>query len=255
MQLNPATTNASYAELLEDEILRLSETGQVLVRGREEIARRLLAVRDLGGCFTAAPGPDGQQRRFRLLRADCEGGLLFFAQESSGAADRADAGDAYMTLSCGCVSGRAEFVIAGTEPVEFPAGHAIRTAFPDVLLLHQDRAFARVPVPAAADAWLEWEFGTSHVTFRARLLDVGPGGAGALLLEPGLCLDPGARLKARVVRKGQRPVAVDLEVRFSTPVLLDDGHRGVCAGFQFLETPRGLGPLLAPPILPDGAFT
>lgn len=239
--------NASDAELLEDEILRLSETGQVLVRGREEIARRLLTVRELGGWFTAVPGPDGQQRRFRLLHADCEGGLLFFAQESSGAADCAVAGDAYMTLSCGCVSGRAEFVIAGMEQVEFPDGHAIRTAFPDVLLLHQDRVFARVPVPAATDAWLEWEFGTSHVTFRARLLDVGLGGAGALLLEPGVCLDPGVRLKARVVRKGLRPVAVDLEVCLSTPVLLDDGRRAVRAGLRFLETPRGLESMLAPP--------
>lgn len=239
--------NASYAELLDDEILRLSKTGQVLVRGRKEIARRLLTVRDRGGCFTAALGPDGQQRRFRLLHADCEGGLLLFSQESSGAADHANAGDAYMTLSCGCASGRAEFVIAGTEPVEFPDGHAIRTAFPDVLLLYQDRALARVPVPAAADAWLEWEFGTGHVTFRARLLDVGRDGAGALLLEPGLCFDPGVRLKARIVRKGQRPVAVDLEVRFSAPVLLGDSRRAVRAGFRFLEMPRGLESLLAPP--------
>jgi hypothetical protein len=92
--------NTSYAELLEEEILRLSQTAQVLVHGRQEIARRLPAVRDRGGCFTVAPGP---------------------------------------------------------------GGHAIR---------------------AATDAWLEWEFGTGHMTFRARLLDVSPGGAGALLALP-----------------------------------------------------------------------
>lgn len=239
--------NPSYAELLDDDILRLSRTGQVQVRGRKEIAWRLLTVRDWGGCFTAAPGPDGQQRRFRLLHADCEDGLLLFSEESSGAAASAYAGDAYMTLSCGCASGRAEFVVAGTEPVEIPDGHAMRTAFPAVLLLYQDRAVARVPVPAAADAWLEWEFGTGQVTFRARLLNVGRDGAGALLLEPGLSIDPGVRLKARIVRKGQAPVAVDLEVRHSAPALLGDGRRALRAGFRFLEQPRRLESLLALP--------
>lgn len=239
--------NPSYAELLDDDILRLSRTGQVQVRGRKEIAWRLLTVRDWGGCFTAAPGPHGQQRRFRLLHADCGGGTLLFSEVSSGAADSAYAGDAYMTLSCGCASGRAEFVVAGTELVEIPDGHAMRTAFPAVLLLYQDRAAARVSVPAAADAWLEWEFGTGQVTFRARLLNVGRDGAGALLLEPGLSFDPGMRLKARIVRKGQRPVAVDLEVRYSAPVLLGDGRLAVRAGFRFLETPRGFESLLAPP--------
>ena len=103
--------NASNAELLEEEILRLSETGQVLVRGRKEIARQLLAVRHGGGCFTAAPGPGGQRRRFRLLHADCEGGLLLFAEKSFGAADHADADDGWITFSCGCVSGRALGVV------------------------------------------------------------------------------------------------------------------------------------------------
>jgi hypothetical protein len=236
--------NASYAELLEDQILLLSETGQVLVRGRKAIAWQLLAVRDQGGCFTSTPGPDEQQYRFRLLDADCEDGLLFFARESSGATDPADADKTCITLSCTCVSGRAEFVIAGIEPVESPDGHAIRTAFPDVILLYQNRSFARVPV--VSEAWLEWEFGTGHMTFRAQLIDVGLNGAGALLFEPGLCLDPGARLKARIVQKEQCPVAVDLEVRSSAPVLLADGRRAVRTGFQFLSAPRGLAVFLAP---------
>jgi hypothetical protein len=229
------TMDTSPAELLDDEILLLSRTGQVLVRGRKEIAWQLLAVRDRSRCFTTLPGPDGQQRRFRLLDVDCEVGVLFFALDSPGAADCADVEANCLTLGCSCVSGRAEFVIAGIEPVAVPDGHAIRTGFPDVLLLYQDRAFARIP--AVSDAWLEWEFGPGHMTLRAQLLDVGLNGAGALLFEPGLSFDPGARLKARVMRKGQRPVAVDLEVCFSAPVLLDDGRRALRMGFRFLEKP------------------
>jgi hypothetical protein len=236
--------DASDAELLEDEVLRLSVTGQVLVRGREEIARRLLAVRDRGGCFSAMPRPDGLERRYRLLHADCESGLLLFAQESCGTAERAETGDACITLSCGCVSGRAEFVIAELEALELPHAHAIRTAFPDALVLYQDRAHARIP--AAADVWLEWEFGTSPATFRARLLDVGHGGAGALVLDPGLCLDPGTTLRAaRILRQGQRPLVADLEIRFSAPAVLGDGRRVVHTGFRFLQPPHGIESLLA----------
>lgn len=68
--------NPSYAERLEADIRRLSETGQVLVHGWSEIALRLLDVRDRGGCFTTAPGADERQRRFRLPQADCESDLL-----------------------------------------------------------------------------------------------------------------------------------------------------------------------------------
>jgi hypothetical protein len=235
--------NASNTELLEEEILRLNETGQVLVRGREEIARRLLAARNRGVFFTTA-GPGGSERRFRLLDVDGEGGLLHFVEELFGVTAREDGDDgAWITFSCACVSGRAEFVTAVTEAVELSNCYSIRTTFPDAILLYQDRTLERVP--AVSDAWLEWEFGTGHATFRARLIDVGLGGTGAMLLEPGLCLDPGMRLKARFVRKGMPPVEVDLEVRFSRPVLLGDGGRATRVGFRFLEAPCALESLRA----------
>jgi hypothetical protein len=59
-----------------------------------------------------------------------------------------------------------------------------------------------------------------------------------LIYPPDVMVGPGTVLAgSRIVIPGAGEVTVDLEVRYSELVTLDDGSRARCSGFRFLNAP------------------
>lgn len=64
---------------------------------------------------------------------------------------------------------------------------------------------------------------------------------GVLLYPPDVILEPGTLLVgSRIEFPGADSVTVDLEVRYSEIVTLEDGSRARCSGFRFVNAPDDL---------------
>jgi c-di-GMP-binding flagellar brake protein YcgR len=130
-----------------------------------------------------------------------------------------------------------EFV--GVEPseVEHDGVAAIRMAYPEILAVQQRRqterydAAPKVLLRCVADAG-------GFAPFDARIKDISFGGISVLLYPPDVMLEPGTVLAgSRIEIPGIDIVTVDLEVRYSELVTLEDGKRVRCSGFRFLNAP------------------
>jgi hypothetical protein len=75
--------------------------------------------------------------------------------------------------------------------------------------------------------------------FDAQIVDISHAGIGFLRYTSDITLEPGTVLKGcRIEREGAKPIVVDLAVRYSTPVVLDDGSHAHRSGCVFLNPTR-----------------
>lgn len=114
-------------------------------------------------------------------------------------------------------------------------GHAaIRLAFPEAVTTGRRRQHARASVPANAPLRLVAYSGAAPI-FEATVSDVSRGGLGLQVGFEGASLHPGMVLAGcRLERDGAAGGAVDLEVRHTASVTLDDGRRAWRAGVRFV---------------------
>lgn len=130
-----------------------------------------------------------------------------------------------------------EFVGAEPSAVVHDGVAAIRMGYPEILTVQQRRqterydTFPMIELRCLADAG-------GIAPFEARIRDIGFGGISALIYPPDVMLEPGTVLTgSRIEIPGKDTVTVDLEVRYSEIVTLEDGSRVRCSGFRFVNTP------------------
>ena len=117
---------------------------------------------------------------------------------------------------------------------------AIRLRYPEVLTVQQRRqnerldAMRTLSLRCIADA-------DGIAPFEARIKDISLDGISVLLHPPDVILEPGTLLVGnRIEIPGAGAVTVDLEVRYSEVVTLEDGSRARCSGFRFVNAPDDL---------------
>lgn len=127
-----------------------------------------------------------------------------------------------------------EFLGAELAETRLPNGApGLRAQFPRVLLLHQRRAHQRLcavpglPLRCIADAG-------GVIAFEAEIVDLSLGGFGVIGYDEKIVIEPGTLLRGcQVMHPAGRVVTVDIEVRYSKLVDLDDGCRVWRSGCGF----------------------
>jgi flagellar brake protein len=130
-----------------------------------------------------------------------------------------------------------EFV--GVEPSEVmhDGVAAIRLVYPAILTVQQRRKDERLDATPPLVLRCVADAG-GFAPFDAQIKDVSLGGISVLLYPPDVMLEPGTVLAgSRIEISGADTITVDLEVRYSELVTLEDGSRARCSGFRFLNVP------------------
>ena len=138
-----------------------------------------------------------------------------------------------------------EFAAAEPQLSEIGGEHAIRLKFPDIISSQQQRRTEprapianRLPLHCEADQ-------QGIMTFDGELVDISHGGIGFVTYDSGITLEPGTVLKGtRIQRPGKPTLIVDLEVRYSKPVLLANGQGAHRSGCVFLNPTREIAELI-----------
>lgn len=208
-----------------------------LLRTQSKIARVLEALAARREHVTVELSGDGGQFSANLVRADPGGQFIVVTASADAPANAALLARARVTLVSTLDNWHIEFV--ATEPSE--AIHdgvpAIRLRYPEILSVQQRREHARHDVPATLSLRCVADAG-GFAPFDARIRDVGIGGISILVYSPDLLLEPGTVLVGcRIEVPGVDSVTVDLEVRYSEAVTLDDGSRARCSGCRFVNAP------------------
>jgi len=171
----------------------------------------------------------------QLVFADPVGDFIIVAAAETEPLNAALLALARMTLVAEPDDWHIEFVGAEPSEVKHEGVAAIRLAYPEILTVQQRRqterfdAAPKVLLRCVADAG-------GFAPFDAQIKDIGFGGISVLLYPPDVMLEPGTVLAgSRIEIPGIDIVTVDLEVRYSELVTLEDGRRVRCSGFRFLN--------------------
>ncbi|MBE0615057.1 MAG: flagellar brake protein [Burkholderiales bacterium] len=208
-----------------------------LLRSRSKIAPVLNALAARRQSVTVEL-PEGQGVvSTQLLVADAVGDYILIATAPDAALNDALLALARVTLVAEPQDWHIEFV--GIEPgaSEHEGAPAVRLRYPEILSVQQRRrderhdAMPALMLRCVADAG-------GFAPFDAKIKDVSLGGMSVLIYPPDVMIEPGTVLAgSRIEIPGAGAVTVDLEVRYSEMVTLDDGSRARCSGFRFLNAP------------------
>ena len=173
----------------------------------------------------------------QLLVADAVGDYILIAAAADAALNDALLALARATLVAEPQDWHIEFV--GIEPsaIEHEGAPAVRLRYPEVLSVQQRRqderldAIPLLTLRCVADAG-------GFAPFDAKIKDISFGGMSVLIYPPDVMVEPGTVLAgSRIEIPGGGAVTLDLEVRYSEMVTLDDGSRARCSGVRFLNAP------------------
>lgn len=224
--------------------LEKTDHSSLLLRSRSKIAPVLdaLAARRQG---ITVELPDGQGVvSTQLLLADALGDYIVIAAAADAALNEALLALARATLVAEPQDWHIEFV--GIEPgaIEHEGAAAVRLRYPEVLSVQQrrqDERYDATPVlmlRCVADAG-------GFAPFDAKIRDVSFGGMSVLVYPPDVMIEPGTVLAgSRIEIPGGGELTIDLEVRYSEMITLEDGSRARCSGFRFLNAPDEIKQLL-----------
>lgn len=208
-----------------------------LLRARSKIAPVLEALATRRQAVTAEL-PDSQGMfNTHLVRTDAMGDFIIVAASADEALNSALLAQGRVTLVAEPDDWHIEFV--GVEPsaVVHDGVAAIRFSYPEILTVQQRRqserfdTAPRLMLRCIADAG-------GFAPFDAQIRDISFGGISVLLYPPDVMIEPGTVLVgSRIEIPGAETVTVDLEVRYSQLVTLEDGRRARCSGFRFVNAP------------------
>ena len=206
-----------------------------LLRSRSKIAPVLEALAARRERVTVELPDDLGLFNTHIVRTDPVGDFIVVASVADEPLNSALLALARMTLVARPDDWHIEFV--GVEPsaVVHDGVAAIRLTYPVILTVQQrrqnERYDAALVLRCVADAG-------GFAPFDAQIRDISFGGMSVLLYPPDVMLEPGTVLAgSRVEIPGAEPVTVDLEVRYSELITLEDGRRARCSGFRFLNAP------------------
>lgn len=208
-----------------------------LLRSRSKIAPVLEALAARRQPVTVEL-PDNQGvLSTRLLRTDPIGEFIIIAAAADAALNAALLGLGRVTLVADPDDWHIEFVGVGPGALEHDGVAAIRLAYPEILSVQQRRQNERYDAAPALVLHCVADAG-GFAPFDAQIRDVSLGGMSVLLYPPDVMVEPGTVLVgSRIEIPGADTVTVDLEVRYSELVTLEDGSRARCSGFRFVNAP------------------
>lgn len=204
----------------------------------EEIARVLKWMQKLAKPITTTLGSDDLPFRTQLLFVDPDRHYITVAAAASKALNAALLAHPHLTFIADFGRWQVEFSAADPQSTTLAATPAIRLRFPEVLVTFQQRLEPRSDVrPAPALQCVADTQG--FAPFDAQIVDISRAGIGFLYYASDITLEPGTVLKGcRIERHDRAPIVVDLEVRYTTPVVLDDGSHFHRSGCVFLNPTR-----------------
>ncbi|MFA5911994.1 MAG: flagellar regulator YcgR PilZN domain-containing protein [Burkholderiales bacterium] len=172
-----------------------------------------------------------------LIRADPAGEFIIVAAAADGGLNAALLALARVTLVAEPHDWHIEFVSVAPGEVMHEGVAAIRLAYPEILTVQQRRQDERYD--AAPTLVLRCVADAGGIApFDAQIKDISLGGISVLLYPPDVMIEPGTVLVgSRIEIPGADTVTVDLEVRYSELLTLEDGSRARCSGFRFLNAP------------------
>ena len=224
----------------------------LISRSSEEIARVLESIQKLAQPISTTLGSDDLPFCSQLLFVDPERHYITVAAAASGALNAALLAQPRVSFISQFSGWHVEFAAADPQSTTLAAMPAIRLRFPEVLVTYQQRHEPRAavtPVPplrCIADT-------EGFAPFDAQIVDISHAGIGFLLYASDITLEPGTVLKGcRIQRADATSIVVDLAVRYSTPVVLNDGSHSHRSGCVFLNPTREVMELIESFLGPDG---
>jgi hypothetical protein len=221
-----------------------STTG-LISRSPGEIARVLGMLAARGEMLSSSLGAGALVFESRLRLVDPGQSFILLDACADEAANRALVARPRASFHASPGGWRIEFAAADPTLVTHEGRAAIRLRFPEVLVSQQRRMHERLPVRSRASLHFVADAG-GVISFEGDMTDISESGIGFFQYPADITLEPGTLLKGcRIELQGHAPVAVDLEVRHSTAVLLEDGRRAMRSGCRFIDPGPELKALLA----------
>jgi len=217
--------------------------GSHLLRAPGKIAPVLEALAARGQTVTAEL-PDGKTVfATRILHTDPAAQFMLVAAPED-ALNAAVLAVARMTFVAEPDDWHIEFVGAEPSAIVHEGLAAIRLRYPEILTVQQRRQHERRDLYPAMVLRCVADAG-GFAPFEAQIKDLSPGGLSVLIYPPDVTIEPGTVLvDSRIEIPGADPVSVDLEVRYSEMVTLEDGSRARCSGFRFIDAPDEIKKLI-----------
>jgi len=171
--------------------------------------------------------------RTRLRLVDPGRRFLLLERSGDEAADAVLLGRPRVELLVEWGEWRIGFSAGRPEAVVHEGASLLRTEFPASVSISRRRMLPRTDVPREAPIRCVARPGATPA-FEAEVIDVSEGGIG-MQADPGATgLEPGVLLAAcRLERPGREPEVVDLEVRHTSRVKLEDGRLVLRVGCRF----------------------
>ena len=224
----------------------------LMSHGSEETARVLESIQKLAQAITTTLGSDDLPFRSQLLFVDPDRHYITVAAADSEALNATLLAHPRVSFTSDFGGWHVEFAAADPQSTTLASKPAIRFRFPEVLISFQQRHGPRAtvtPVPplrCIADT-------EGFAPFDAQIVDISRAGIGFLLYASDITLEPGSVLKGcRIQRHDMTPVVVDLAVRYSMAVVLDDGTHAHRSGCVFLNPTREVMELIESFLRADG---
>ncbi len=212
---------------------RVDETGQLLVRSGIEIAHTLEAMRAAGDSLCAELESEEHLFVSQLLAVDARNGTMTLAWSNSKGANALIMERRSTAFSANHAGLHFRFIAGDPRETNCGDRSAIRFSLGGAMLAAQRRGAPRCVVPAAVP--LRCEISVGALSFEAQVVDVSPGGIGAVIYDPSICLDAGMIIpRARITLPGHPPVLAALEVRYIRTVTRADGAVVKRAGCRFI---------------------
>ena len=209
----------------------------------EDVARILDSLHSQGRVISAFVGENDGQVHTCLLFVDPGRGYIVVASPGETAAGPLLA-RSHVNFFSEFNGWHVEFSAADPQATTLGGEAAIRLRFPEVIASQQQRRME--PRIEVSDAPLRCEADSAgFAPFDGQLVDISRGGIGLLLYGADITLAPGTILKGcRIDLPGKGSLDVDLEVRYTKPVMLDGGHPANRSGCRFLNPTRRITELI-----------
>ncbi|TAK67934.1 MAG: flagellar brake protein [Betaproteobacteria bacterium] len=212
-----------------------SLVGQML-RAPEEIARVLNSLVMRGEPIISDLGGGKLPFRSRLRFVDPARAYIIVELSPDDAANKALLARPRATFHAEPGGWRVEFAAANPTPTSPNEGAAgIRLRFPEIVAGHRRRADERAPAPQRQALHCVID-AAGVMPFDGTMENVSKGGIGFLQYDPAISLEPGTVLKGcRIENPSGESIVVDMEVRYSQLMDLEDGKQVQSSGCRFLN--------------------
>jgi c-di-GMP-binding flagellar brake protein YcgR len=199
-------------------------------RAPEEIWRVLEVLRRQRVMVTAGLRGDTLKFQSQLRLLDREGRRMLVERSADPEVNGALLARGRCAFHAEIAAWHVEFVAGGAREAAEQGVPVLEFDFPDVLVRVQRRAHRRALAPERPG--LECLADAEGITpFAATIVDAGADGLGFLIYDPTITLEPGTRLRGcRITRPGGVVLSLDLEIRYTQPIVLADGRRARRAG-------------------------